>query len=62
MGWGFPCSWQGWVVFLLYISLIIAASWLVPPDKVPTRYGACTLGLTVIFVGICILKGGRQHC
>ena len=25
-GWGFPISWQGWVVYLTFVALVIAGS------------------------------------
>lgn len=25
-GWGFPIAWQGWVVFVVFIALVIAGS------------------------------------
>jgi hypothetical protein len=60
-GWGPPCCWQGWVVLLIYIALVIAAAWLVPPNEMPTHYTAYVTGLTVILIVICLLKGGRPR-
>jgi uncharacterized BrkB/YihY/UPF0761 family membrane protein len=56
MGWGFPCCWQGWVVFLIYAALLAAIYWLAPPNKTKA-YG---LGLTVILTVFLLLKGGRR--
>ncbi len=57
-GWGLPCSWQGWVVLLGYIALLASASWLIPLHESPSLYTAYVTGLTAVFIGICIWKGG----
>lgn len=56
-GWGLPCCWQGWVVFVGYIALILAA-----PQLVPQRhYTAYTVALSIVMIGIVIWKGGRPR-
>jgi len=56
-GWGLPCVWQGWVVFVGYIALILAAPWLVPQR----HYTAYTITLSTVLIGICMWKGGRPR-
>ena len=56
-GWGPPCCWQGWVVLFIYVALVIAASLLVPPNKVSPYFA----GLTAILILICLLKGERPR-
>jgi (2Fe-2S) ferredoxin len=60
-GWGPPCSWQGWVVLLIYIALLASASWLMPLNESPALYTACVIGLTIVLIIICIWKGGRPR-
>ena len=56
-GWSLPCAWQGWVVLIVYLALIIAG---IPFIKVSTgtaAYFAYSLILTIVFIGICWLTG-----
>lgn len=56
-GWGFPCSWEGWVVFIGYIALIMEG-----PELVPQRYySAYVIALSIVMIGICMWKGGRAR-
>ena len=34
-GWGLPSAWQGWVVLLVYLAVIILLVWRVPPKIHP---------------------------
>ena len=56
-GWGFPCTWQGWIVFLLYVSSVVAVSIYVPPDLYPLWFSGLLIVLTLALIGICLLKG-----
>jgi hypothetical protein len=57
MGWGLPCCWQGWVVFLIYAALLATIYWMSPPNKTKA-YG---IGLTAILTVFLLLKGGRRR-
>jgi len=35
-GWGLPCRWQGWVVLLIYLLLILATAFLLHCETHPT--------------------------
>jgi uncharacterized membrane protein YhaH (DUF805 family) len=61
-GWGLPIAWQGWVVLLVYVLLIITGSvmlsnsskniiWLLP----------FILILTILFIFICWKKGEKAE-
>ncbi|EAT16529.1 hypothetical protein HTZ97_09430 [Desulfuromonas acetoxidans] len=57
-GWGFPITWQGWLVLLTYFILILPgaffldqAPWLIMP------YILYTLVLSGILIFICWKKG-----
>lgn len=60
-GWGLPCSWQGWMVLLVYIALIVTAPRIALLNKQPMFYSAYVGILTLILIGICMWKGGRPH-
>ncbi len=57
MGWGFPCCWQGWAVFLIYAALLATIYWLAPQSKIKA-YG---IGLTAILTVFLLFKGGRRR-
>ena len=54
-GWGLPASWQGWVVLVLYLALVIATGLLAPAE---TRLPAI-LALTVMFIVVVVFTGER---
>jgi len=54
-GWGLPASWQGWVVLILYILLVIGTARLGPGDiKLPV-----ISILTVMFIIVVVFTGER---
>ena len=58
LGWGLPLTWQGWLVFFLYLLSAVTAMVFLTP----ARYGvgifvAVLAGLTLLFVAVCWLKG-----
>ena len=61
-GWGLPCCWQGWVVMVGYIALIVAEAivWGGKPDGLWYWIGYVA-GLTVLLVVICAVKGERPR-
>lgn len=56
-GWGMPCSWQGWLVFIAFFALVIAGIFVFPPARSVSRFLLYTLGLTAALVAVCWLKG-----
>ncbi len=32
-GWGFPSTWQGWVVFAAFVGLLVADPFIFPPRR-----------------------------
>lgn len=56
-GWGLPCRWQGWVVFVAYLILLPAGALLFPPHERPAAYILYTSALSGVLVFICWLKG-----
>ena len=56
-GWGFPTTWQGWLVLALYVTLMLAGIPVIGADSNPELY---TVYVTVLSCGllvICRLKG-----
>ncbi|VWD41747.1 hypothetical protein BLA50215_05438 [Burkholderia lata] len=60
-GWGLPVAWQGWGVLMLFLIRIVGSGWLLPPHKSPFAYGGCIVGLTVILITVCWVKGEKPR-
>lgn len=58
-GWGIPCSWQGWVVLLVYLALVAMTCFLIDPAKHLKTWIAAIWGLSILLVLICWWKGER---
>jgi hypothetical protein len=56
-GWGLPSAWQGWVVLALYALLVAFGIALFPPHRELGSFLAYIVGLTVLLVAICWIKG-----
>jgi hypothetical protein len=56
-GWGFPRTWQGWVVFAVYGALQIAGIVMLPPARHPVGFPVFTIALVMLLVAVCWLKG-----
>lgn len=64
-GWGFPCSWQGWVVLLLYLALGSAGVVLLATKLHPVLGLALGIAylvlLSIIVFLIYLLKGEKPR-
>jgi len=59
-GWGLPVTWQGWVVLLSYLLLIVGGSFTLTDSPQKTiLFIILALTLTIIFVCICYKKGEK---
>lgn len=56
-GWGPPCAWQGWVVLVGYVGLIVAVALICPPGKSLAGYLGSVFMLSAVLVAICWWKG-----
>jgi hypothetical protein len=56
-GWGFPITWQGWLVFAAFFALLLAGIYLFPPGQSLAAFLLYVIILTVVLLGICWLKG-----
>ena len=62
-GWGLPTAWQGWVVLVTYLVLVLGGIPFVQVPKGSVLYIAYVAALTVVLVAVCWLKGEspRRH-
>ncbi len=59
-GWGPPVCWQGWVVFLAYLALIVGGLRYFAAERPTASVALVYCGvLTIIFVVIVAIKGER---
>lgn len=56
-GWGLPVCWQGWVVLVVYIGLVLAVAANFPPHQQTAKFAILVALLTVAFIIICWIKG-----
>jgi hypothetical protein len=56
-GWGMPSTWQGWIVLLAFITLLlVGAHWLLPALGEVIYVGYALL-LSALLLVICFVKG-----
>lgn len=56
-GWGMPCAWQGWLAFAAFWVLLLIGAVKILPTHGPQAFVAYSLGLTVLLVLVCRMKG-----
>jgi hypothetical protein len=56
-GWGFPVTWQGWLVLAAFILLLVVGAYLLPPKEASVGYHIYVAVLSAALVGVCWLKG-----
>lgn len=56
-GWGAPVAWQGWVVILAYLGLLLGGAVLLLPRLGNMGFLAYVFVITVILFAICWNKG-----
>jgi hypothetical protein len=56
-GWGFPVTWQGWVVLVAYIALVVGGIPVVKVSKGDIAYLGYVALLTIVLVTICWMTG-----
>ncbi len=59
-GWGPPTCWQGWVVLLIYFTLLAGGAFLMFSEKKDAPiFILYAIGLSLILVFVCRLKGEK---
>jgi len=56
-GWGLPTAWQGWLVFVGYILLLVVGAFLFSPREALAAYLIYVAVLSAALIGVCWLKG-----
>ncbi len=56
-GWGFPKTWQGWLVLLTYIAILGIIAFIFRPEERPFSFYFSLAIATVILIVICLIKG-----
>ncbi len=62
IGWRLPVTWQGWVVSLSYLLIILGGSFtLADTPRSKMFFLLFALALTILFIYICIKKGRSSN-
>lgn len=56
-GWGLPTAWQGWVVLLVYVAIVVLLIWRVPPHSHPSSFVGLVVVASLLLGLVCWLKG-----
>ncbi len=56
-GWGVPVTWQGWVVLITYLVLVVAGAPIIHPRVNVVGYVLYVTVWTVVLVAICWRTG-----
>ena len=65
-GWGWdPATWQGWVVLLIYVALVVLFAFTIdensPPREIAFTFILPTILLTATLIRICYKKGEKPR-
>ena len=56
-GWGLPSTWQGWIVYCVYVALLAAGFLVVPPAQSEIEFIAYIVALSAVLCAVCYAKG-----
>jgi len=56
-GWGLPATWQGWVVYAVYLAGIVGGAVLFPPDNWMGTFLVHVTALSILLVVVCLIMG-----
>lgn len=56
-GWGLPNTWQGWVVMIGFVALVVVGIRLFPPRHDLVAFIVYVLALVIALTTICWIKG-----
>jgi hypothetical protein len=60
-GWGFPTTWQGWLVLIAYAFCLGLLAHFFPPRSNHTTFVLGVVGLSVLLTAICWCTGEPPH-
>ncbi len=60
-GWGFPSTWQGWLVLIVYAVCLGLLVHFVPPSSNRTEFLLGVGGLSVLLTIVCWCTGEPPH-
>jgi drug/metabolite transporter (DMT)-like permease len=56
-GWGLPVRWQGWLVIVAFVGLLVLGSFLFPPRTHMAAYLIYVIFLGALLCVVCWFKG-----
>lgn len=56
-GWGLPSTWQGWVVYAVFVVLVASAAIRFPLSSDPDAFTVAFMVLVALLVVVCWIKG-----
>jgi hypothetical protein len=56
LGWGLPCSWQGWTFFLIWLCVLIICAIKLIHGR-PLMFALALAIMTLILGAVCYIKG-----
>jgi drug/metabolite transporter (DMT)-like permease len=56
-GWGLPVTWQDWLVLAGFVGLVVAGTFIFPPNATPVFYFVYIAALVLLLFGVCWFKG-----
>ncbi len=56
-GWGPPTTWQGWLVLIAFVGLLVAGAIMLPPNRHPGSFLVFVAILSGLLIAVCWLKG-----
>jgi lipoprotein signal peptidase len=56
-GWGLPATWQGWVVLIAFLVLVVIGVMIFPPKERTLSFIVYVCILNAFLLAICYVKG-----
>ena len=52
-GWGLPITWQGWIVFCVYVALLVAGGIVLPQSRSTVWFIIYVVVLSLVLCAVC---------
>ena len=56
-GWAFPCAWQGWATFIIFIAVVSILSFAINPNANLLLFFVSIVGCAGVLLLVCYAKG-----